>query len=64
MLLHARQQSCPLLKVDLARAFDSVAWQFLLEVLQHIGFPQLFINWISTLLSMASMRILINVNPG
>jgi hypothetical protein len=39
-LLHARRLSSILLKVDTARAFDSVAWPFLLEVLQHLGFPR------------------------
>jgi len=29
-----------ILKVDIAKAFDSVAWPFLLEVLQHIGFHE------------------------
>jgi hypothetical protein len=28
-----------LLKVDLAKAFNMVAWPFLLEVLEHISFP-------------------------
>jgi hypothetical protein len=59
-LLHARDKPCLLLKVDLARAIDSVAWPFMLEVLQHARFPRLWINWISTLLSLVSMRILLN----
>jgi hypothetical protein len=32
-LLHARKKSSLLLKVDISRAFDSVAWPFLLEVM-------------------------------
>lgn len=36
--LHARKSPTLLLKIDIARAFDSVAWPFLLEVLQHMGF--------------------------
>jgi hypothetical protein len=28
-----------LLKIDLAKAFDSVVWPFLLKVLEHAGFP-------------------------
>jgi hypothetical protein len=40
-LLHARKQPALLLNVDIARAFDSVAWPFLLEVLQQMGFPRL-----------------------
>jgi hypothetical protein len=38
--LHARRMPGVLLKVDIAKSFDSVAWPFLLEVLQHVGFPQ------------------------
>jgi hypothetical protein len=38
-LLYARKWPSLLVKVDIARAFDSVTWSFLLEVLQHIGFP-------------------------
>jgi hypothetical protein len=36
--LHSRQHACILLKIDIAKAFDSVAWPFLLEVLEHMGF--------------------------
>jgi hypothetical protein len=28
-----------LLKIDLAKAFDSVVWPFLLKVREHAGFP-------------------------
>jgi hypothetical protein len=38
-LLHVRKWPSLLVKVGIARPFDSVAWSFLLEVLQHIGFP-------------------------
>jgi exonuclease III len=37
--LHARHCPTVLLKIDLAKAFDSVAWPFLLEVVEHAGFP-------------------------
>jgi hypothetical protein len=39
-LLHARQTPALLLKVDIACAFNSVSWPFLLEVLEHLGFPR------------------------
>jgi hypothetical protein len=38
-LLHAWRMSCLLLKIDIARVFDSVVWPFLLDVMQHMGFP-------------------------
>lgn len=53
-----------LLKIDIAKAFDSVAWPFLLEVLQHIGFPRRWSNWISIMLSTASTKVMLNGRPG
>jgi hypothetical protein len=38
-LLHTHRRPCILFKVDLARAFDSVSWPFLIKVLEHLGFP-------------------------
>lgn len=52
-----------LLKVDLAKAFDIVAWSFLLEVLTHIGFPHRWRKWISALLGTASTKVLVNSLP-
>lgn len=37
--LHCRKFPTILLKIDIAKAFDSVAWPFLIEVMQNIGFP-------------------------
>jgi hypothetical protein len=39
-----------MLKIDIAKAFDTVAWTFLLEVLQHMGFGLRWRNWISIIL--------------
>jgi hypothetical protein len=59
-LLHTCRHLCTLLKVDIAKAFDTVAWYFLLAMLRHMGFSRSWINWISLRLSMASTKILIN----
>jgi hypothetical protein len=53
-----------LLKIDLAKAFDSVAWTFLLEVLEHAGFPARWRDWISAMLYTASTQVLVNGRPG
>ena len=58
--LHVKHHSCILLKVDIAKAFDSVAWPFLLEVLEHMGFPQSWRDWTATILSSASTKALVN----
>jgi hypothetical protein len=63
-LLHARQKPSFLFKIDITRAFNSVAWSFLLEILAHLGFLAWWRYWISTLLSLASTKILLNATPG
>ncbi|WVZ56736.1 hypothetical protein U9M48_007225 [Paspalum notatum var. saurae] len=35
-----------LLKLDIAKAFDSISWSFLLEVMQHLGFPRRWCDFI------------------
>jgi hypothetical protein len=57
---------CPslLLKVDISRAFDSVSWLFLIDVMHHIGFPVAWLEWVSILLSSTSTRILLNGVQG
>jgi hypothetical protein len=37
--LHARRAPTVLLKVDLTKAFDTIAWLFLLDVSVRLGFP-------------------------
>jgi hypothetical protein len=53
-----------LLKLDISRAFDSVAWPFLLSVLRQRGFGPRWIRWITLLLASASTKVLINGNAG
>ena len=35
-----------LMMIDFKKAFDSVSWNFLCEVLKTFGFDKKFINWI------------------
>jgi hypothetical protein len=62
--LHTRRFPCLLIKVDIANAFDSVSWPFLLELLRHIGFPQHWTDLLAILLSSASTKVLVNGRPG
>jgi hypothetical protein len=52
------------LKLDLARAFDSISWSFLFEVLRRMGFGERFLKWIALLLHTANTRVMVNVVPG
>lgn len=61
--LHARKESHVLLKLDISKAFDSVSWPSLLEVLQQLDFGRFWCNLLCLLLSTSSTRVLINGEP-
>jgi hypothetical protein len=64
-LLHVRKRPALLLKVDIARAFYSMTWTFLLEVSQHMRFPRPWIDCVSSaLLALAHTKVLLNGVPG
>jgi hypothetical protein len=63
-LLHQLRQPRVLLKLDLARAFDTISWPFLFEVLRQYGFNDMFLDWLAQLFSSASTRVLINGEPS
>ncbi|XP_021744067.1 uncharacterized protein LOC110710117 [Chenopodium quinoa] len=53
-----------MVKVDLKKAYDSVEWGFLITVMQELGFPQRFFDWIWNCLTSVSYCILINGFPA
>jgi hypothetical protein len=63
-LLRRKKIPSALYKIDIAKAFDSLDWTFLLEVLKHMGFSRRWLNWISLILSTASTKIILNGSPG
>jgi hypothetical protein len=62
--LHKAKSPTLFLKLDIAKAFGSVRWDFLLEVLQQMGFDSRWRAWISILLSTASTSVLLNRARG
>jgi hypothetical protein len=62
--LHKRRVSSLFLKLDISKAFDSVSWAFLIEVLSHLGFGPISRNLISNLLASSSTQVLLNGSPG
>ncbi|XP_073367720.1 uncharacterized protein [Aegilops tauschii subsp. strangulata] len=62
--LHALKDPTLLLKLDISKAFDSVQWPFLLEVLAHMGFRPRWMAWICGLLATSSTKIAVNGIPG
>lgn len=48
------------LKVNLRKAYDSIRWEFLLETLAIMRFPQKFIGWIRSCIFSAMFSVCIN----
>ncbi|KAG7533510.1 Reverse transcriptase zinc-binding domain [Arabidopsis thaliana x Arabidopsis arenosa] len=48
------------MKIDISKAFDSVQWDFLLNVLEAMNFPAKFIHWIKLCISTASFSVQVN----
>lgn len=62
-LLHKKKKSVLFIKLDISKAFDSISWSFLLEVLEALGFSAKWRDWIASLLGTSSSKILINGQP-
>ncbi|KAK4397507.1 Retrovirus-related Pol polyprotein from type-2 retrotransposable element R2DM [Sesamum angolense] len=48
------------INVDLRKAFDSVSWTFISQVLHGYGFPPIFIAWIMECVSTSSFSVALN----
>lgn len=62
--LHRSKQSGLFLKLDFVKAFNSVWWDFLLEVLEQFGFGPRWRGWVSILLASSSSTVLLNDTRG
>jgi len=51
------------LKVDFEKAYDSVRWTFLLDMLQRMGFHSKWIKWVKGCLETATVLVLVNGSP-
>jgi hypothetical protein len=48
------------INIDLEKAFDRMEWNFLLSILQKLGFQAKWINWIRLCISTTSFSVLLN----
>ena len=63
-LLHKKKKPALFIKLDISKAFDSIGWSFLLEVLENLGFSTKWRDWISAMLGTSTSRVLINGQPS
>ena len=55
-----RKESGVLCKLDLEKAYDHINWEFLLLVMQKMGFGEKWVGWIRWCISTASFSVLVN----
>lgn len=48
------------MKIDLKKAFDSVRWEFLFDVLNHFKFPPKFIFWLRACITSTKFSVKVN----
>ncbi|CAN6554841.1 unnamed protein product [Malus baccata var. baccata] len=51
------------IKLDMAKAYDRIEWDFLLGMMSSLGFAPLFCSWIKECISSVSFSVLINGSP-
>ncbi|GJS42587.1 RNA-directed DNA polymerase, eukaryota [Tanacetum coccineum] len=59
-----KKKQALIFKVDFAKAYDSVRWDYLLDVLHAFGFGPNWCKWIRGIFSSAMASILINGSPS
>lgn len=62
--IHKRRLPGHVLKVDFSKAFDSVDWDFLLDLLEARGFGRRWVGWMRSLLLSSKASLLVNGSPS
>ena len=50
-------------KLDIEKVYDHISWEFVLRVMERMGFGRRWLNWIKWCISKASFSILCNRSP-
>jgi hypothetical protein len=61
---HQKKIPTLLFKLDITKAFDTTSWEYLIDLLQHRGFPVKWRNWLALLLTSSSSAVKLNGARG
>ena len=63
-LCHVSKRPVIVLKLDFAKAFDTIEHEAILQVMRAMGFNELMLRWVKEILSSGTSSILLNGVPG
>jgi hypothetical protein len=62
--LYKKKTPAMSIKLDISKAFDTMNWSYLIDIMVHLGFGPRWRSWISALWTSSSSSFLINGLPG
>lgn len=61
---HQSRREIVILKLDFEKAFDTVEHSAIMSVMQHLGFPDVWLQWIRSIFSLGTLEVLLNGVSG
>jgi mannosylglycoprotein endo-beta-mannosidase len=61
---HKTKTPACLIKLDISKAFDTISWEYLIEMLVQRGFSNRWSDWLSAIFRSSSSIVLLNGCPG
>ena len=58
-----RKESGIVCKLDIEKAYDHLSWEFLIQVLDKMGFGKRWVSWVKWCISTASFSIMVDRSP-
>lgn len=52
------------LKLDFEKAFDSISWEFLFDILEKMNFGSKWLAWLKIILNSSRISVLVNGSPS